>query len=709
MQNRFIFTNDHTCRVFFLLLVLIGLIYSNSYQAIWTLDDIQNILQNKQVQIEDLLPETLYKTFFSPQHPDQHGNPGLNRPIPHLSFALNWFLGKDSPVGYRLVNILIHFVTAFVLFLVVRDLLDSPVLKGKYANGESFIALLSAVLWAVNPIQTQAVVYIVQRMAALACLFYLLSIWCYIQARRSEQPRTRIIFILLTLTSFLAGVFSKENALLLPASLVLVEFTFFQDLSQPKARKLFRYVMASSIGLLLVCGVLLFVDGKLSQIVAYNDRLFTVWERLLTQPRVVLFYISQIFYPVPTRLSIVHDVVLSRSLIDPWTTLPAIIGVMVLVGIGFSQMRKRPMLSFGLLFFFLNHLVESSIIGLELIFEHRNYLPSLFLFTPVAVGLRWLIDCYRAQNSGFQYVIISFIILLVTGFGAGTYIRNMAWSDAKTFWEDAADKAPFSSRPLHNLAFEHYQKTGQHEKALELYYKALRLNDYNRKSLSVVHNNIAVHYLREGNPRKAIENLKKAQAGYPEIETFQYLHALALFQTQDYHKALHILDTLLSDRPSVFNHLLLKAKILLHLDRVEEALAQLRRCVKLAPDSAETLSLIGVALNMQGHFKRAEMFLRRVLHRYPTDKTTLLRMAHCRIQANDKAMATAYISKFLNQVPVGQIESAFEKALDDPLFSLDFKERLYRLVLQQATEQTTGMLEAHRVEDSLISELRSHD
>jgi tetratricopeptide (TPR) repeat protein len=380
-----------------------------------------------------------------------------------------------------------------------------------------------------------------------------------------------------------------------------------------------------------------------------------------------------------------------------------------LVGIGFAQMRNRPMLSFGLLFFFLNHLVESSIIGLELIFEHRNYLPSLFLFTPVAVGLQWLIDRYRALNFGFQYVIISFIILLVTGFGAGTYIRNMAWSDAKTFWEDAADKAPFSSRPLHNLAFEHYQKTGQHKQALALYLKALRLNDYNRKSVSVVHNNIAVHHLREGNPRKAIEHLEKAQAGYPKIETFQYLHALALFQTQDYYKALHILDTLLSERPSVFNHLLLKAKILLHLDRVEEALAQLRWCVKLAPDSAETLSLIGAALNLQGHYKRAELFLRRVLHRFPNDKTTLLRMADCRLQANDKATATVYISKFLNQLPVGQIESALEKALGESFFSPDFRDRLYRLILQQATEQMIGILEAHRVKDSLISELRSHD
>ena len=266
----------------------------------------------------------------------------------------------------------------------------------------------------------------------------------------------------------------------------------------------------------------------------------------------------------------------------------------------------------------MNHLVESSIIGLELIFEHRNYLPSLFLFAPVAVGLQGLIGRYRIQQSSFQYVVIAFIILLLTGLGAGTYIRNMAWSDAKTFWEDAADKAPFSPRPLHNLAYEHYQKHGQYDKALELYYKALTLNDYNRKSVSIIRYNIAVHYLQSGDYLKAIEHLEIAQAGYPEIDKFEYLKALALFQSQDYSRALSTLDSLLSKRPLVFDLLLLKSKILLKLDRADEALAQLRQCLRLSPDSPETWSMIGVALSKQGYFDRAEMFLKRALNRFPT-------------------------------------------------------------------------------------------
>ena len=173
---------------------------------------------------------------------------------------------------------------------------------------------------------------------------------------------------------------SKENAILLPATLLLLEFTFFQDWSQPAVRRRFSYVLSSCLCVLLIGGWL-FSSGKLDPLLDYSNRLFTPWERLLTQPRIVLFYLSQIFYPVPGRLSIVHDVELSRSLFDPWTTLPAIFGVLALICFGVWQMRKRPMLSFAVLFFFLNHVIESSVIGLELIFEHAIiYPPCSFLF-----------------------------------------------------------------------------------------------------------------------------------------------------------------------------------------------------------------------------------------------------------------------------------------------------------------------------------------
>ena len=285
-----------TCSAFLAILLSAILFYGNSLPAIWTIDDGPNILENPQIQIHDLSPSSLFQSMFSPLHPDADGRPGFNRPLAHLTFALSWYFGRESPSGYRAVNICIHILTGFFLFLVIRALLESPAMGSRFAGAEGPIALLSALLWAVNPIQTQAVVYIVQRMASLACLFYVLGMWCYIRARTSSTCRKT--FALLTAVSFAAALASKENAVLLPAALVLLEFTFYRDLAQARERRRFRLILAGTAGLLLLGGACLFIDGPLSGVLRYGNRMFTPTERLLTEPRIVWFYLSQIFYPL---------------------------------------------------------------------------------------------------------------------------------------------------------------------------------------------------------------------------------------------------------------------------------------------------------------------------------------------------------------------------------------------------------------------------
>ena len=338
--------------LFFLLIVLVGLVYSNSLNAIWALNNLT------QYSAESPGPHWQYSSsnavpglFFSPA-PGCERPPGLNRPLSNLSFALNWYFGKNSPVGYRAVNIFIHQLNALFLFLIIRGLLQTPNMAGRYRGRENSIALAATAMWALNPIQTQAVVYVVQRMASMSCLFYLVAIWGYMHARAAEQSSRRVFFLLLVVGSFLAAVGSKENAVLLPVAIVLLEFIFFQDMSQPAVRRRFGWIFFLGLGVVGISGVGLFLGGKLDALLNYNMRLFSPWERLMTQPRILFFYLTQIFYPTAGRLSIVHDVEISRSLVDPWVTLPAILGVLGLVGFGFWQMRRRPMLSFAILFFF---------------------------------------------------------------------------------------------------------------------------------------------------------------------------------------------------------------------------------------------------------------------------------------------------------------------------------------------------------------------
>ena len=195
---------------------------------------------------------------------------------------------------------------------------------------------------------------------------------------------------------------------MLPLVLFLTETVFFQNLEFPKTRKTIA-IAAASIGILggVILACILVDANELSILKDYQYRSFSLWQRLLTEPRIIVLYLSQLFYPMPFRLSIEHDIVISKTFFDPWTNLPAILSLGVLIGTGFLQIKKRPILAFGLLFFFINHLIESSFLPLELVFEHRNYLPSMFLFFPVAAGLFWLMDYFNEKNRFIFRILVA--------------------------------------------------------------------------------------------------------------------------------------------------------------------------------------------------------------------------------------------------------------------------------------------------------------
>ena len=166
---------------------LIFAVYSNTFNAAWQFDDKPNIIDNRDLHLNNLKPGSLIQTLFTDPHTP--GVPGkkLYRPISYLTFAVNWYFGKDKVVGYHIVNILIHFLTTVFLFIAILNLLGTPNFKEKFVGNRYFIAFISAALWSLNPIQTQAVTYIVQRMSSLAAMFYMLSILLYIKCRLSKS------------------------------------------------------------------------------------------------------------------------------------------------------------------------------------------------------------------------------------------------------------------------------------------------------------------------------------------------------------------------------------------------------------------------------------------------------------------------------------------------------------------------------------------
>jgi tetratricopeptide (TPR) repeat protein len=239
------------------------------------------------------------------------------------------------------------------------------------------------------------------------------------------------------------GILSKENAALLPLFVILIEFFLFQDKSPwnnwrrlSASRKRTFTFLAVLIVLALLLLTLVYAIPR------YQNREFTLIERLMTESRVLLFYISLLFVPDITRLGHQHDdIAVSSSLLVPWTTLPSILGIACLIAAGFWLRQRNPLLGLGILWFFTGHLMESTILPLEIAHEHRNYLPSFGFALGIASVLAN--PSLLAQRRRLVWVAYTAIVMALAG---TTYVRASQWSDHASFYRSEVAHHPLSAR-----------------------------------------------------------------------------------------------------------------------------------------------------------------------------------------------------------------------------------------------------------------------
>jgi Flp pilus assembly protein TadD len=690
-KNKFAHSNRWIACI--LLFSLIFIAYSNTFKASWHFDDFPKIVQNPILKIHNIDVQSLSKTFSANRKDGLYTSTKIYRPLPLLSFALNWYFGKLNVIGYHLVNISIHFITAFILFLAVLALLRAPNLKGKYEDSEYFIAFLTAVLWAANPLQTQAVTYIVQRVAAMAAMFYILAIFFYVKGRNHRYQSKQIGFYMACLISYVCALLSKANSATLPIALIMVEVIFFQDLSRPRIRKRVVFVTLGASFCVVILGFLLYLQGDpLSIFKSYDHRFFSPLQRLMTEPRILIFYLSQLFYPVPTRLSIEHDVSISTSLFSPWTTLPSIFLILFLIGYGIFQIRKKPVLSFAILFFFLNHFIESTIVALELIFEHRNYLPSLFIFLPVSVGIKWLFDYYSEKKRSMYYILVSFVTLMIIGFGTGTYIRNMTWATEKTLWEDAIAKAPGMGRPYQNLAWAYYLRIGQYDQAMELFEKSLQLKMHSRHSKAGAINNMGHIFFLNGEIYKASRLFEQAYRLYPRHSLYQLNLSKAREKSGDRQTALLLLDKILLKDPTNQHALNLKGQIFLKENKLEEAIEHFERLLKLKPNDPMVMLNLGISFRLMEKLDRAELYFKAAHIRDPKEIYILLWLIENNLVMDDHMDADRHLQRLLTVTSINKLVETIHTIGEDELMPNSLRERLIREITAKLKEDSETII-----------------
>jgi tetratricopeptide (TPR) repeat protein len=537
--------------------LLVFAVYSNSLQVPLLFDDIHNIKDNSHIRLTELSLKGITEAAFA--------SPSPTRPVANISFAFNYYFHGYEVFGYHLINILIHLITGLLLYLFIKETLNLPSIPQRYKQN-NWIPFITALIWLLHPLQTQSVTYIVQRMNSMAVMFYMLSFWLYIKARLARTPKN---IGPLYAGSVLAGILAlttKEISATLPIFIFIYEWFFFQDLNHQWLKRNLGRIS----GVLLVLALIMFFymgAHPFDTILAgFKVRDFTIGERVLTEFRVVLFYLSLLALPLPSRLNLQHDFSLSHSLIDPISTLVAIAIVLLLLGSTIYLARRDRLMSFCILWFFGNLVIESSVVALEIIYEHRNYLPSMMI---ILMAVAWVLQYNRSQRP--IYAALCGVALLCA---IWTYQRNNIWQDDLGFWQDCVEKSPALARPRSNLGLAMTER-GLHAEAIEQLTLAIQI----KPDFFKAHYNL-------GNAYKDTEEVDKAIKHYSE--------------------ALRLRPNYAESHNNLGN---LRAK----QGKTSEAIEHYLQALRIKPDYADAHNNLGVALAAQGNFKEALQHYRQAL------------------------------------------------------------------------------------------------
>jgi len=358
------------------------------------------------------------------------------RPLSLASFALDGQSWPTDAYPFKRTNILIHAINGLLVFALVLKLFQ---LLGRAERNGLIIAALAATLWLIHPLHTSTVLYVIQRMTELSAMFMLAGICCYLHGRQRLRlaPGPAYLWMSAGIVLFgLLALLSKENAILLPLFIVVIEFTLLRSLPRPRH---WRYWAAPMLAAPIVMVLIYLAFKAIDHQAGFSVREFSLYERLLTEPRVLFDYIGKIFFPFHTPGLSFDDFVISTSLFSPLTTLPAILCLLALLVAGFSVRASHPFIAFAILWFFAGQLLESTVLPLEIYFEHRNYLPML---GPI-LALAYYAEKYYPSH---KRIVVPVMLLIVITLAITTWNNSRLWGDDKRLTEAWVEARPDSIR-----------------------------------------------------------------------------------------------------------------------------------------------------------------------------------------------------------------------------------------------------------------------
>lgn len=656
--------------VWFHLLVIAGvvvLLYAGTFYYPFTFDDIPTISENDAVRN----PARFLKlrNLFKPRN------------LVYLTLALTYRFWQLDVFWYHAGNTLIHLLAAWTAYFLALALLR--LLPGGRIDSPRTAALFTALVFAAHPLQTQAVTYIIQRMASMAALFFMLSVLLYVTARSLMSQRhaadgaaavrgrgTIMLLFLLSAVSGIMAVMCKENAAGLPGVILLIEFVLFD--------RSWRTWKKKSLWLGGACCVLLIVllgmtgvfrkpmdDGFLHEIASVT-RLGSGVSRsnyLCTQFSVIVIYLRLLILPAGQCVDWMYP--FKTGFFDELTPL-AFLFLAALAGGALRALRKNPLITLAAGWFFITLAVESSVIPItDALVEHRLYLP-LFGF---ALLLPWLVfrllpTRRRLAGSTRRWAAGVTCIILVAALGTATCVRNRTWRSQEILWRGMIAQRPHNYRAFNNLG-RTLALQGRFEEAVNYIDRSLELDPTYAEAL----NNRGFVSLATGDIDAALDFTTRALQASPSFGKARQMMGNILMAQERYEEALHQYRQAL---PTSRNkHLVLnnKGQALAALGRLDKAVRQYRRALKKSPRDPDILTNLGLVLTRQGNYADAVRSYEKAL---AEDEAWAVSNAY----AISNTRAVSHNGLGVTLVSLGQLERAEEHYAEavqaDPGFSEAF-------------------------------------
>ena len=489
--------------------LLLTLVYWPALHGPYVFDDQLNITENPRVAIRDLSVRSILDAMLS-----NESGP-FKRMLPALSFGLNHYFagGFHDTFPFKLTNLVIHAINGLLLFTLCRQIWPRVIHQSTASNLQcNLSAGIVTLIWTLHPLQISTVAYVVQRMTSMSALFVLLGLCIFTAGRNRLARRQNFAWPMMwggIVGGTLLGLICKENAILLPLFAAVIEFTLFEripfarqisasptlsqlperigesdkkrnlecneykTLTRTELRDLKKFYAVFLFFPIIAAAYYLFILHDITA--GYVVRPFTFEQRIFTELRILWFYLYLIFIPVIDHMGLYHDdIALSQGLFDPISTFFALLAWSIVVFLAIYQRRQWPVFSFAALWYLVGHSLESTVIPLELVMEHRNYVAGIGPILFFAVTLFKLMDGLP-RYGGNNFIALSLMAIVIIVLSIASYRRAEYWQSNESLIVSEANNHPLSARSQYLLGELRYKVQIDSSAAYPHYLNAAKL------------------------------------------------------------------------------------------------------------------------------------------------------------------------------------------------------------------------------------------